>query len=96
MSVQDRPELEFSGVQDCMFDALAFPGVGDVDETIAGLDNGWIGELFSRFVFEDKGGLPMFAIIGNRDIQRAAAFIFGVVIIDEELAAIFKSDRIGS
>ena len=79
-----------------MFDALAFPGVGDVDEAVAALNNGGVGELFSWFVFEDKGGLPMFAVIGNSDIQWTAAFIFRVMIVDEELAAIFKSDRVGS
>ena len=40
-----------------MFYLLTFPRVGDVDQAVLGLDNGWVAELRPGFVFEFERGL---------------------------------------
>src|SRR4051812_41725920 len=77
-SKSKRREPELRWIYDCVFNPLAFPGVGDVDQPIASLDDSRIRELFVGFVFQDERGFPVLAIFRNGDVQRAAAF--GAVI----------------
>ena len=72
-------------VHDDMFDALAFPGVGDVDLAVGGLDDGRIG-VFAGICFELSEGFPVFAVLGDRDVDRGATS--GGVIVDQEMPSI--------
>ncbi len=54
-------EMEAGGIEDDVFDPLALPSVGDVDEAVAGLDDSGVG-IFARLVFEDEGSLPGFTV----------------------------------
>ena len=82
------------GIDNEMLHLLALPGVGDVDESIAGLDDGRIAEFLLRLVFENQCGFPCFAIFADGEVQRAAAF--GGVVVNEEVAAVMKGDGIGA
>ena len=50
--IRQRLELQFRRVNHRVLDALAFPGVGDVDETVARLNDGGKAELFARLIFK--------------------------------------------
>lgn len=51
----------FRGIEDDVTHALTLPGVGDVDESVGGLNDRGVA-VFARFAFEDQRGLPVFAV----------------------------------
>ena len=51
-----------AGINDHMLDALALPGVGDVQLTVARLNDGGVGVL-SGAVFENEARIPGFAVV---------------------------------
>ena len=63
--------LQFGGINDDVFDALPFPGVGHVNQLVAGLDYGGVRE-FARLVFKDEGRLPVFTVLGYGHVQARA------------------------
>ena len=77
-----------------MLDAPAFPGVGDVHQSIARLDDRRIGEAARRIgvVFQHQDGVPRQTVVGERHIEGAAALVVragaDVVIVNQQLAAI--------
>lgn len=75
-----------------MFHLRPFPGVGDVDKAVLGLDDGGIAELFLRLVFKDQCRFPGLAILAHGEVQRAAAF--RGVVVDEQMTAIGERDGI--
>ena len=77
-----------------MLDALAFPGVGDVDQALAGLDDGGVGEFLPGLVFERQRRVPVLAVPGHGDVEGTAAL--SGVIINQELAAIAQGDGINA
>ncbi len=58
IAIDEIAENHFVGIENGVFDAEAFPSISDVDEAIAALNDGGVGELRADFVFEDHGGLP--------------------------------------
>ena len=74
-----------------MFDALPFPGVGDVHQAVTGLNYRRI-RIFARLVFEDERGLPAVAVFGDGDIQRRAAV--RRMIVNQQGASVFQHDRV--
>ena len=78
-------EGDLLGIDHYMFDPLAFPGVGDVNEAIVALNNGWI-RIFARFGFEREGGLPVSAVLGNGHIERGATG--GGVVVNDPRASV--------
>ena len=74
-----------------MFNPLPVPSVSDMDEAIAGLDDGWIGKL-SALRFESDRRVPDFAILRHGEVERATAF--GRVIVNEQGATILERDGV--
>ena len=54
----DRPQVELRWVEHDVPHALSLPGVGDVDQAVAGLNHRGI-RIFAGLVFEDHGRLPV-------------------------------------
>jgi len=73
-----------------MLDALSFPGVGDVDESVCALNHCRI-RVFARLVFEDEGSTPRPAVVRHGDVQRRSS-TFGVVVDDEMASAARRHD----
>ena len=73
-------------INDDMPHLLAFPSVGDVDESVLSLNDRGITELLFRLVFKQQRGFPGLAILAHREIERTAAF--GSVIVDKQMTTI--------
>ena len=80
-------------IENHVFDALALPGIGDVDESVAGLNDCRI-RIFTWLIFEDYHRLPMNTITGKRHIQRRA--LSSAVVVHQQSASILQRDRIDS
>ncbi len=104
-------------IDDGVFDAFAVVGVDDVEEAVFGLDDGGVGVLAevaaavgvfgvgAGFVFEGEDGFPFFAVLGDGEVEDAAGFENGAVllldgsfgvIVDDELAAVVEGKRVGA
>ncbi len=55
-------------IQNHVFDALAFVGVGNVDLSVGGLDHRGVRELAAIFFFERQQGRPGFPVSRSSDI----------------------------
>ena len=75
-----------------MADILAFPGVGDVDFLVGGLDDGGVGELVARGVFDCYWRGPGFSVEG-RGVAYGVA-VDGGGVVDEEGAAVMELDGV--
>src|SRR5688572_18666359 len=49
--------LELTKIEHDVTDALTAPGVGDVDESVAGLDHGWVGIAGLSFILLERGDI---------------------------------------
>lgn len=56
-----RHRLEFFRIDHHMFDQFTVPGVGDVQQSVFGLNNGRIRKFssFIRFIFKENRGIPI-------------------------------------
>ena len=70
VSLDHRAAPELPGIEDDVLHPLALPGVGDVHEAIARLNDGRITEFFFRLLLEHACGFPRAAVLRNRDIER--------------------------
>jgi len=85
--------FELGWVHDDVFDPLAFPGVGDVHLAVGCLDDGRVG-VFARIGFELGEGFPVFAVLGDGDVDGGTAP--GGVIVYEEMSSILECDSVCS
>ena len=91
LAVHDGLRGELRGINDDVFHLLALPGVGDVDEAVLRLDDGWVAEFLLRLVFKDQRGFPGLAVLAHGEVQWAAAL--GGVIVDEQMTAIGEREN---
>jgi len=78
-------------IDDGMFDPLALPCVGDVDQAVLSLDYRRVG-ILAWLRFQNQRWLPLAAITGDGQIQRRAAL--GGVVVGEERARVFERDGV--
>src|SRR5690606_20125661 len=96
-AVHDRLQVEFARIEHNMLDALSSPRVCNMYESVAGLDHRRVGiTIRTIVVFKHERRLPLLAIGRNGDVQRAAALVIRVVVINQKLPAIGKRNRIGT
>ena len=94
-AVDDGFKNELLGINNDVLDPFASPGVGDVDLAVFGLNHGGIGiAVLALVIFEHQRRLPILTIGRYRDVQWAAAFVVGVVVVDEQLPTISKRNSI--
>jgi hypothetical protein len=87
-----RPGNNLRGVNDGMLHQLALPCIGDVHETIGGLDDGGIAELSLGLILEYQRGLPGDAVLTDRQIERTASL--GGVVINQEMTSVLQGHGI--
>ena len=85
---------ELRGIEHDVFYLRPLPGVGDMNEAVIGLYDSGIAELPFRRVFKDQRGFPGLAVLAHSEIQRTASA--GGVVVDEQMTAIGKGDRVGA
>ena len=56
MRLEDRAPLQFLGIYDDVFDPLAFPGIGHVDQAITGLYHSGIRVFIAGRILERSAG----------------------------------------
>lgn len=69
-SARERFQLKLCGINYHVFDLLAPPSVGDVNQTVARLNDRGIGKTIRRagFVFDHHRGEPFFAVLGDSEV----------------------------
>ena len=83
-------EHEFRRVDHDVTDGFPLPGVGNMHQPVAGLNDGRIRKL-ARLVLEHEGRVPFPTVTRNGQVQRGARPVFPIgpgrgVIVDEEMA----------
>ena len=73
-----RPGRQFGGIHHHVFDQLPVPGVGDVKQPVAGLDNRRVG-VFGvgiRVILKQEGSFPLFSVAGKGQVQNVTVAPF--------------------
>ena len=82
-----------------MANGFSFPGVGDVDQSVTGLDTGGI-RVFAFGSLECQDGIPLLPVFRDSDIQHVPFGWEGSaahrMVVNEQLATINQGRRIGS
>ena len=72
-------------VEDHVFDALALPGIGDVNETVGGLDHRRV-RILTWSLFEHGGGFPFLTIFRDSHVQRSPSN--RRVVVDQQVPTV--------
>src|SRR5207249_1577279 len=90
-SLTHRRGFQLRRVDGNVLDALAFPRIGDIYDSVSALNDGRI-RVLAPIAFENERGFPRSAITRDRDVQRGPVAIG--VIVDDEVTAIVERHRV--